>query len=259
MKTVLAWVLGAYLFISAGLFLAQRTLLFHPPADPGLPSAYGLEEAQVVDITSEVGLKLKSWYIAPQNGKPVLVHLPGNASSLANRAPMAAQLATLGYGQLIVGYRGYSGNPGSPTEAGLYADARANLKWLGAQPFVLMGESLGTGVAVQMATEFQPKAVILESPYASIAATAQYHYWWLPAYWLVRDRFDSLSKISHVHVPLLVVQGDSDPVVPTKFGRMVFAAANEPKQALWLEDIGHMPWRSPLTYPAISKWLAELK
>jgi uncharacterized protein len=258
MKTVFFWVAGAYLFILASLFLVQRVLLFHPQPDGGSPAAQGFAEFEVIEVTTADGLELVSWYLPPQVGKPVLVHFPGNASGLANRAYGAQMLASQGYGQLIVGYRGYHGNPGTPTEVGLYADARANLNWLGDKPYIFMGESLGTGVAVQMALEYAPKGIILESPYASIPATAQNRYWWLPVYWLVRDKFDNLAKIGQIKAPLFIVQGSDDKIVPAKFGRQVFATAPEPKEALWLEGAGHNPWSSPKTLPAIEHWLARL-
>jgi fermentation-respiration switch protein FrsA (DUF1100 family) len=253
-------ILIGYAVILLTVLVFQRQLLFYPQPDPGPPTAHGLPQAQVISVTTEDGVTLKSWFVPPVGDAPVIVHFHGNAGSLAGRAYMAEELAKSGYGALIVGYRGYNGNPGHPSEQGLYADARANLNWLQAQfpqlSFVLLGESLGTGITVQLATEFKPAAVILESPYTSIAAVAQYHYWYLPAYWLARDRFDSLSKNKSMQAPLLDVQGLDDTIVPTKFGRALFATANEPKQALWLEGINHSPWMSPRTLPVILEFLA---
>lgn len=250
-----------YLALIVLLYVSQRQLLYYPPGDPGLPAARGIPEAQVITVTTADGLQLKSWYVPPRDaGKPVLVQFHGNASWLAGRVDFSRIFIELGYGVLITSYRGYSGNPGRPSEQGIYADARANLEWLTAQGqrFVLVGESLGSGVAVQMATEYKAHGVLLESPYTSIAATAQYHYPFVPAYWLVRDRYDSLSKITRINAPLLVVQGTADTVVPTTLGRELFAAANEPKQAVWVEGGGHNDFYTPAAMAEVKAWLAAL-
>ena len=131
-----------------------------------------------------------------------------------------------------------------PTEEGLYSDARAALDFfarqgLGAERLVLYGESLGSAVAVQMATERSVAALILEAPMTSVAAVAQARYPIFPVRWLVLDRFDSLAKIGSVRAPLLLMHGERDTVVPIRFGRVLFEAANEPKEARYFTDAGH--------------------
>ncbi len=261
MLTLVKGLVAGYLVLLCLLVVLQRQLLFHPQPDPGAPTAYELPTAEVLTLETADGLKLKSWYVAPQPGQPVLVQFHGNASSLGGRAYVAVALAQQGYGALLVGYRGYNGNPGHPSEQGLYADARANLDWLVRQglPFVLHGESLGTGIAVQMALEYpHAKAVILEAPYTSIPAAAQYHYWYVPARWLVRDRFDSLSKIGQVHQPVLIIHGERDATVPLSMGRALFAAALEPKQALWLAQAEHTDLYTQGAQAGIFDFLAGL-
>jgi len=152
-------------------------------------------------------------------------------------------------GVWLTGYRGFGGNAGSPTEEGLYADALAAVEELGNRgvapsDIVIYGESLGTGVAVQtamrMADSGTPvRGVVLEAPFTSMGDAAQGHYPYVPAKWLVRDKFDSLSKITKINAPLLVLHGDNDRVVPEPHGRALFAAAQEPKQAVWVPDGGH--------------------
>jgi len=141
-------------------------------------------------------------------------------------------------------YRGYGGNPGAPTEAGFYADGRAALGFLEREAvtpnrLVLYGESLGSGVAVALAAEHQVAAVILEAPPTSVAEVAQCHFPFVPAARLVTDRFDSLSRISRVKVPILVLHGESDRVVPIRFGHALFKAAPEPKEGWFAPDAGH--------------------
>ena len=154
---------------------------------------------------------------------------------------------------LLVSWRGYGGNPGSPSEAGLYHDGRAALDFLartGVAPsrIALYGESLGAGVAVQMASE-QPEqpeqperpvgAVLLESPYTSMAGVAAHHYWYLPARYLVRDRFDTLAKIDRIGAPLFIVHGERDRIIPPDMARALLAAAAEPKEARFFPAAGH--------------------
>jgi uncharacterized protein len=143
----------------------------------------------------------------------------------------------------MVGYRGF-GNPGTPSEEGLYSDARASINALHAKnvpdrALVFYGESMGTGVAVQMATEFEAAALILESPYTSLPDVGADRYPLVPVRILMQDRYNSLEKIKDVHMPLLLMHGEIDQVVPVKFGKQLFAAANEPKQSEFIPDAGH--------------------
>ena len=149
-----------------------------------------------------------------------------------------------GFGILFAGYRGYSGNPGKPTEDHLTADAHQLLDWLAAQGVppertVVYGESLGTGVAVKMAAARETAGVILESPYTSIAEVAQTHYWYLPAKWMVLDKWDSMAKVGQIQSPLLVIHGSRDKTVPTRYGRRLFAAAPDPKDLFILDGGAH--------------------
>ena len=147
-------------------------------------------------------------------------------------------------------YRGFGGNPGAPTEEGLFADARSTLAWLAGEgvagrDLILYGESLGSGVATAMASELAaagtPVAgVILEAPFTSMAAAAQFHYPILPARWLVLDRYDSLSRIGGIGTRLLILHGEADRTVPFALGRQLYESAAEPKSFLPLPGIGHV-------------------
>jgi hypothetical protein len=191
------------------------------------------------------GLDLLAWFAPPADAaQPVVLYLHGNGGNIAYRSIRFVQMSHLGWGVLLLEYRGYGGNPGTPSEAGLYADARAGyaaLRALGIQAsrILLWGESLGTGVAVRLATEVDVGAVLLESPYTSITAVAQRQFPLVPVGWLLRDRFDLLGRIGAVRAPVLVMTGGRDVTVPPAMGQTVFAAANEPK-VLWLAaDAGH--------------------
>lgn len=234
---------GVYFAANGALYLFQRRLVFQPSGAPGEPSEAGVAEMSLVRFPSGDGLILTAWY-KPVEGAPTIVYFHGNAGHFGERAFKARFFLDRGYGFLLTGYRGYGGNPGRPTEAGVYQDARAALDFLAARgtpaaAIVLYGESLGTGVAVQMARERPSAALVLEAPFTSLAEVAGHHYWWTPARWLVRDRFDSTAKIAGIRIPVLIVHGERDRTVPVKFGRRLFAAAVEPKEIRLLPDADH--------------------
>jgi fermentation-respiration switch protein FrsA (DUF1100 family) len=151
-----------------------------------------------------------------------------------------------GYGVFACEYRGFAGNPGTPTDNGLYMDARAVMQWLKERGYseskiVLYGESLGTGVAVQMATEYKVSAVVLEAPYSSTLEVAEYLYPFVPVRYLMKDNLDSLSKIGNAKAPLLIIHGTQDSLIPICFGRKLFDAASEPKTFIPVEGAEHPP------------------
>ncbi len=239
-------VLVAYVAVLVILFVLQRQLLFPAGKEPPSLERAGLASLmEPVRIVTADGLDLLAWYHSPPNqNAPLIVLFHGNGGTMEIRAAKAKTYISAGFGVLLPEYRGYGGNPGSPSEAGLYADGRAALAFAATQGIapdrrILLGESLGTGVAVQMATEQRVAALVLEAPYTSIADVAQSDFPLLPVWWLVRDRFDSEAKIARVGVPLFVIHGERDGTIPVKFGRALFAAASEPKEAMWLPDAGH--------------------
>jgi fermentation-respiration switch protein FrsA (DUF1100 family) len=242
---LLAAFIGGYAAIIGAVFVMQRALLY--PAGKEVPDAALAAAVGIRIVTTETpdGLHLTHWYRPPAepNG-PVLVVFHGNAGHVGDRAPKLVELMRAGFGLLLAGYRGYGGNPGRPSEAALSADARLLLDWLAGQGVapertVLYGESLGTGIAVKMATERPAAAVILEAPYTSVAAVAQARYWYLPARWMVLDRWDSHARVDRINAPLLLMHGLRDRTIPVRFGRRLFAAAAEPKEILLVDDAEH--------------------
>lgn len=238
-----------YLSACGALHGMQRSFLFHPDAArPVLAVAGHVAGLREVELATEDGLHLLAWYLPPWDGRPVILMFHGNAGSLSHRPARFAHFAHQGFGLLFPEYRGFGGNPGSPSEQGFTADARAALTFLqgqgvGPDRVVLFGESLGTGVAVRLAAE-QPEgqpvaALILEHPYTGIAPLARRQFPFVPVDLLLRDRFDSLSRIGRVRAPVLVLQGGQDRLVPPAMGQVLFAAALEPKTFWAAPSAGH--------------------
>ena len=149
----------------------------------------------------------------------------------------------LGYGVLLAEYRGYGGNPGGPSEQGFYADGRAYIDWLKREKkpekIVIYGESIGSGTAVQMATEYDVSGLVLETPFTSLVDIAAAQYFFVPVRYLLQDRFDNIGKITKVKAPKLVLHGLKDGTIPYASGRSLFDAAPEPKNFVDFPDGGH--------------------
>lgn len=209
------------------------------------PAAAGLAQATEARLQDADGTHITTWYIPAKQGQPTLIHFHGNAGNIANRVPYYKALSEAGLGVLAVEYRGYGTSEGSPTEQGFYEDGRTAVKYLTQQQHVPLehimfyGESIGTGVAVQMAKEFNAGGVILQSPYTSMASIGASRYPWMPVGLLLTDRFDSINKISSVKIPALILHGDEDTVIPFKEGQTLFDHANQPKDFVLFPGRGH--------------------
>jgi len=248
MVNVIAVVVGVYTALVGALYLIQRELIYHPSQQMRSPAASGVPEMRAVEITAADGIKLVSWYRSARDGRPTIVYFQGNGGNISDRGFKARPYLDAGFGVLLAGYRGYGGNDGEPNEDGLYADGRAQLAFLagegiGPGRWVLYGESLGSGIAVQLAHEQADKtpvgAVVLESPYTTLGDAAAAHYPFVPARTLVKDRFDSLAKIGRIRAPLFVAHGERDDVIPITLGKRLFQAAPAPKESHWIAGAGH--------------------
>ena len=239
-----SWFQGLDSVASAALSW-QRHLMYFPHGGRPEPDRTVWPSAEVVRYGTDDGLTLEAWYQAPRKATlPTLVYFHGNAGHLGMRAPRLGDYLARGLGVLLTSYRGFSGNPGHPNEAGLYDDGRAALRFLEArstsiETVVLYGESLGTGVAVELAAMRKPAALVLEAPYTSIPDIAAWRVPIAPVAPLILDRFDSISKIGRVQAPLLLVHGEEDHTIPVRFGRRLFEAANLPKEGVFIPGAGH--------------------
>lgn len=232
--------------VLALLWVGQRRLMYFPDGRVPAPRQVGLAGVESVRFPTADGLELAGWFVpaGAQANATVLV-FNGNAGNRAYRAPLAAALAAHGLNVLLFDYRGYGGNSGSPTETGLAADARAARAYLADRPdvdaarLVYFGESLGTGVAVGLAAEQPPAALILRSPFTSMADVGAYHYPILPVRLLLRDRFASRDTIGRVRAPVLVIAGDRDDIVPLEHSRRLYDAAPSPKELVIITGASH--------------------
>jgi len=252
----------AYLALLALVYTQQRRMLF--PASPLRISAAqaGLEDVQDVVIPTADGERLVAWWKPPEPGRALVLYFHGNGGSLMNRRDRVRMLTQGGRGILIVSYRGYSGSTGTPSETGLREDARAARDWLNSYApdrIVLYGESLGTGVAVRLATERQVGGVILDAPYTSTADVAKSLFWYLPVALLMRDQFRSVDRIGDIKVPLLVMHGDQDSVIPIALSELLFRAANEPKRYVRLPGTDHMSVLESGGIEAVRRFLGEIE
>ena len=244
-KKILLTLLLIYVCLVGVLYFMQRSMIYFPSRDKPDITPYTAQGVFETTVETADGIILNGWMRSPDLDEPTIVFFHGNASALNWTVFKAAPYAQEGYGFLLAGYRGYGGNEGKPSELGFYEDARGwinHLLELGIpqEKIILYGESIGTGVAVQMATEFPNlRAVILESPYTSLPDVAAKTYFFVPVRLLMKDRFDSLSKITNVTAPVFVMQGAADNIIPPAFGQKLFDAANEPKDILTLSGHGH--------------------
>ena len=244
MYSLFLTVVVVYGLLLLGMTVFQRKLMYHPTAGDIDPAFYGLSHFEDLQIESEDGTKLQLWHHEAKNNLPTIIYFHGNAGHLGDRAHLFGALAEQGLGVVAVSYRGYGKSEGAPNEKGIYADARAAIKWtksrgIGLSNIAFFGESLGTGVAVKMATEFQPKHLFLQAPYTSVVNRAAEIYWFVPVRLLIRDHFDSLSRMHAVKTPLMIFHGRMDPDIPIAHAQVLFDRANEPKQAIYFDTVGH--------------------
>lgn len=235
----------AYAVTVGAIYAAQRSLIFPAPTSfADIPAGY-----ERVSLTTSDGLTLAAAWHPPAPGQRTALFFHGNGDTWAGGAKAMEALAAAGYGVLLPEYRGYGTNPGQPDEAGFYADGRAALAWLAARGIaprqvVLVGNSIGGGPATQLASEVQPAALMLISPFASLPDVVAEKFPWMPARWLVRDRFDNAAKLGRVTVPVLVLHGTADTMIPPGHARRLAAA--QPRATLQLvpgadHDLAYLP------------------
>jgi len=241
---IVTWVLIIYMSFMTFMYVFQRHFTFAPSPENPFESDY--RPFQPFTYQTPLGLTLRGLRLFPQAGKPTIVYFHGNAGHLGDRVFKADSFIPYGYGFVLVGYRGYSGNPGQPSEKGFYEDGRTVVNLLlkegvRIQDIVFYGESIGSGTATQMAVEYpQARALVLESPFTSAADIAKRRYWFLPVDKLMKDKFQNAAKIGKLAMPVLIVHGDKDQTVPYEQGQKLFSKVVSPvKQFVTVKGANH--------------------
>ena len=243
--SIIGLVILIYLIFTFILFNFQRSLLYLPTENNYQGDELTIEIQKVKVITDD-NLELLAWYHKKDiNNYKTILYLHGNAGVLENRIHKINHFKNMNVNFLLLAWRGFSGNKGKPTEQGLYKDARSAVKWLiseGAieENIIIYGESLGTGVATEIAENKNFAGVILESPFTSMIAAAKSKYPIFPINLLLKDKYESNKKIKNIKSPILIMHGEVDKIVPFWMGKKMFELANEPKYSYFSKYDDHM-------------------
>jgi uncharacterized protein len=244
LKWIVIVALLCYLGAVAVLYFAQRSFVFPiPTTRRTTPSAAGFTQAEEHVLTTSDDERVIVWHVAAAPGRHVVIYFPGNGDTLAGLVGRFREITSDGTGLMALSYRGYAGSSGHPSEQGLLLDAATAYAFAAAlypaDRIVLWGFSLGTGVAVALASDHPVGGLILEAPYTSIADIAATAFRFMPVRYLLRDRFRSDELIVRVSAPLLVMHGGRDSTISISFGEALFALAKGPKQFVRFPEGGH--------------------
>ena len=261
LKSILLFLLVGYGAMVALAYFAQRALLYFPDRTRTSPTQAGFPEAEEIMLETADGEKLVAWYVPAAEGKPVVLYFHGNGGALVDRVRRFRGLIADGNGLVALSYRGYGGSSGSPSEEGLLADAAAGYAFAAArypaQRIALFGESLGTGVAIWLATEKPVARLLLQAPYTSIVDVAVAAYPFLPVRLLLKDRYRSDERVGGVTAPVLVLHGERDRVVPIQYGERLYALIRAPKKFVRIPEGGHVDLDRQGALDIIRSFLAE--
>ena len=234
-----------YFLVLVFLYFYQRNLLYHP-----IENNYSEDKISVdienVRIKTSDNIELLGWY-HEKNLKDfkTLIFFHGNAGSLENRIHKLNHFRDMNINFLIIAWRGFSGNNGNPSEQGLYEDGKSAIDWLikkgvSEKNLILYGESLGTGVATHLAQNKNFAGVILETPFTSMIDAAKKFYPYIPVKLLLKDKFENYKKIKNINLPILIMHGEIDQLVPFSMGKKIYEIANEPKYSYFTKYDNHM-------------------
>ena len=250
-----------YVVMLLVLLVFENSLIFFPrnyPDDDWELRGIAKEDAW---FTAADGTRIHGWYVPHERPRAVLLFCHGNGGNITHRAAAIRALhGRVGVSLLIFDYRGYGKSEGKPDERGVLADARAARTWLARKAgvaddqVVLMGESLGGAVAVNLAVD-GARALILENTFSSLPDVAAHHYPWAPVRLLMRSRFNSAAKIASYHGPLFQSHGDRDSIIPLPLAKRLFDAAHEPKRFLLVPGANHNDFHPPQYYDTLREFI----
>ncbi len=260
--------IGLLVLVAAAVFMwapkLERALMYAPDPSYTTPAQISLTGFSERILETGDGEKLVMWYAPAQPGQPTLLYVHGNAGTLADRSERLASYQAVGRGILIMSYRGYSGSTGSPSEKGNVADAvlayDTLLGWgIESKDVIVYGESIGTGIAVQVAAQRDVSGIILDAPYTSIVDVAELCYPFLPARLMMRDRYETLKHLDEVTAPLLVIHGEQDEVIPVEMGRRVAGHAEDRSHIETFPQAGHSDHGEHGSLEAVNRWIDRLR
>ena len=234
-----------YVSVCTYMYVFQRSFLYHPNINNYIRGEKLNADIKEVYVSSTEDINLKAWFYKNPQNKYTVLFFHGNAGELSNRIYKLNEFKNLNLNYLIISWRGFSGNKGSPTEQGLYSDARSALKWLEENnilkdKIILYGESLGTGVAVEVGQNQKFAGIILESPYTSIIDAAKIYYPYLPVDLILQDKYLSLKKIKNINSPVLIMHGGADIIIPIVMGKKLFDEVQSKKYGYFPQFDRHM-------------------
>ena len=245
LKLILLILIIIYFIILITTYIFQRNLLYHPSENNYFGDELQVSIEKVKIITSD-NIELLSWFHNKNISEyKTIVFFHGNAGSLENRIHKINHFQDMKVNFLLVAWRGFSGNKGKPTEQGLYEDARSAINWLlskgiNEKNIIIYGESLGTGIATEIAQNKNFAGIILESPFTSMIDAGKTKYSYLPVKFLLKDKYESNKKIKNIKSPILIMHGKVDNIVPFYMGKKIYELANEPKYSYFSEYDDHM-------------------
>ncbi|MGE0023687.1 MAG: alpha/beta hydrolase [Hyphomicrobium sp.] len=242
----------------------QRHLMYFPDTTYFTPEQAGLKGVTEHVLNTADGHRVIAWSARAKAGQPTILYFHGNAGSLETRSERIRKYMAHGLGVFMMTYRGFGGSSGEPSEAANVADAMLAFNALvasGIDPMdvIIYGESLGTGVAVQVAAAKRIGGLVLDAPYTSMVDLAALHYPLVPGRWLMTDRYETRRHIGAVTAPLLVMHGEQDSIVPVAMGREIHALASEPKTLKTFPQAGHDDHYKYGSYDALYAWIAALR
>ncbi len=252
----------AYLFLVAIIYVKQRDMLYHPHKQVHELRYYKLDNTEEITLVTRDDIALQAWFHPAETNKEMIIFLHGNSGNLEDRVSHLRELIEMGYGFIIPAWRGFGKSEGSPTMEGLFLDARAAINFLQNKHYsldktIIVGESLGTGIATQMALEHKFKGLFLITPYTSIADRAGEIYPFLPTQLLTKDDFKVLDNIDKINQPLLIIHGDKDTVVPYQHSEKIFAKAHQPKKLIIYPDVGHNNYSVKEAFTDMEKFFSQ--
>jgi fermentation-respiration switch protein FrsA (DUF1100 family) len=260
-KQIMLILICIYAVLLVSIYAFQRKLQYHPLGKIQKPYFYHLNGFVIKKLLTKDHHEILSWYKKPSDkNSKIIVYFHGNAGNMGDRSDKFKNFAEAGYGIMAISYSGYYGSSGNISEETLINNGKAAFDFCYQQGYkpqdiILFGESLGTGIAVQLAAATKFFAVILESPYSSITSVAQKIYWFIPVKLILKDRFESIKYLPNITSPVIIFHGTADNVVPYQEGQKVFAAIKSPKELVTVKGAKHVKFDHKFMLGKISQFL----